>query len=75
MNNDKIQLLKNDLSNNQIGNSLAFFNSNLGNPILIKFIKESKKKENVIIKKNQISIFDFIIPIICLKKISKYIII
>ena len=44
--------MKNDFSNNQIGNSLAFFNTNLGNPILIKFIKESKnKKENVIIKK------------------------
>ena len=71
MNNDKKQLLKNDFSNNQIGNSLAFFNSNLGNPILIKFIKESKKGKchN---QKNQISVFDFIIPFICLKKNSKY---
>ncbi len=74
-NNDNKNLLKNEYSkkiNENSKNSLTLFNINFGNPILIKYLEEAKKNNKYFTQKKKISLFDYIIPFICLKKFSKY---
>ena len=63
-NNDNQNLKK---INENSKNSLTLFN-----PTLIKYLEEAKKNNKYFKQKKKISLFDCIIPFICLKKFSKY---